>query len=281
VDGVKVRRQRWLLYVVTSLGCSVLLASPVSSSTKNDLDRLDLRGAVRRVVTKHPQLTTMHQFDRDGHLTALDLTAATEAESARYVYLYDSNGRLVEEQTYEPDHTLGYRKLFRYALDEQARESAQVAATDEGLFAHALFSLYDVRGLLTEELLITGQGVAEKSLYDARGNLVYHARHFQGRLVLEETHYYDPLDRLQESRFYGSDGGLMRRDRYRYDRAGNAIEQTSEYSRQSHLRKSVVTFEFDGAGNWVKETVQRWANRNGAMVQAENVISRERIITYY
>ena len=270
--------QPWVIpaftwFLLTAIACPCL--------AKNDLDRLELEGAVRTVVTKHPQLKTTHQFDREGHVTSLELAPTNEADSARYIYQYDESGRLVEEQTFEPDNTVAYRKMFRYGFDEQGRQSAQVAVTDKGLFAHAEFSLYDARGLLSEEIMVTGQGVAEKSLYDVRGNLIYHVRYFQGRLVLEATHRYDPLDRLKESRFYGNDGEQMRKDRYRYDQAGHRVEQTSEYYRQSHLRKSVVTYEFDQAGNWLKETIQRWTQKDGSVVLAESVVSRERVITYY
>lgn len=269
------------LWVIPAFTWFLLTAIPCAGLTKNDLDRLELEGAVRTVVTKHPQLTTTHQFDREGHLTSLELVPTNEADSARYIYQYDESGRLIEEQTSEPDNTVAYRKVYRYGFDERGRQSAQVAVTDRGLFAHAEFSLYDARGLLSEAILVTGQGVAEKSLYDVRGNLIYHVRYFQGRLVLETTHRYDPLDRLKESRFYGSDGEQMRKDRYRYDQAGNRVEQTSEYYRQSHLRKSVVTYEFDQAGNWLKETIQRWTQKDGSVVLAESVVSRERVITYY
>lgn len=275
------RRIRQTRDLIKGISCCLLVAIPAVSSAKTDLDRLELRGAVHTVVTKHPQLKTTHQFDRDGHLTSLALVPTNEADVARYVYQYDESGRLIEEQTFEPDNTVSYRKLFRYGIDEQGRQSAQLAVTDNGLLAHAEFSIYDDRGSLAEEIVITGQGVAEKSLYDVRGNLVYHARYFQGRLVLEASHHYDPLDRLKESRFYGGDGEPVRKDHYRYDQAGNRIEQTSEYYRQSHLRKSVVTYEFDHAGNWVKETIQRWSQKNGSIVLAETVVSRERVITYY
>ena len=269
------------LWVIPAFTWFLLTAIPCTGLTKNDLDRLELEGAVRTVVTKHPQLKTTHQFDREGHLTSLELVPTNEADSARYIYQYDESGRLIEEQTSEPDNTVAYRKVYRYGFDERGRQSAQVAVTDRGLFAHAEFPLYDARGLLSEAILVTGQGVAEKSLYDVRGNLIYHVRYFQGRLVLETTHRYDPLDRLKESRFYGSDGEQMRKDRYRYDQAGNRVEQTSEYYRQSHLRKSVVTYEFDQAGNWLKETIQRWTQKDGSVVLAESVVSRERVITYY
>jgi hypothetical protein len=42
-----------------------------------------------------------------------------------------------------------------------------------------------------------------------------------------------------------------------------------------------VTYEFDLADNWIKETVQRWSLKNGAMILTETLVSRERTITYY
>jgi hypothetical protein len=258
-----------------------MAAVPVSAVAKGDLDRLELVGPVRTVVTKHPQLKTIHQFDRTGNLTDLELVPTTEAGSARYVYLHDAEGQLTEEQTFEPNGGLAYRKIFRYGADERGRRSMQIAATEKGVFAHAEFSFYDAKGLLSEEIMVTGQGVAEKSLYDVRGNLIYHARYFQGRLVLETTHHHGPLGRLRESRFYGADGDLMRKDQYRYDQAGKRLEQISDFYKQSHLRKSVITYEFDQAGNWTKETIQRWSEKNGYVGLTETVISRERTITYY
>jgi hypothetical protein len=66
----------------------------------------------------------------------------------------------------------------------------------------------------------------------------------------------------------------------RYNQAGQRGQQ-SEFHRQSHLRKSVVTYEFDQVGNWIKETVQRWSDKNGSVALTETVVSRERMITYY
>lgn len=278
---MRIRHRRPLFYLVVSVFWSLFI-NPTWGQAKSDLDRFDLQGSVRTVVTKYPQLTTAQQFDREGHLTTFELLPGHETHSAvRYVYRYDETGRLAEEETFEPNGTVSYRKLFRYGLDQQGRPSAQVAVTDQGLFAQAEFSFYDRRGLLAEDIMVTAQGVTEKSLYDARGNLIYHARYFQRRLVLEATHHYDPADRLNESRFYGGDGELMRRDHYRYDQAGHRLEQSSDYVRQSHLRKSVVTYEFDPAGNWIKETAQRWSQKDGSAGLTETVVSRERTITYY
>jgi hypothetical protein len=156
-----------------------------------------------------------------------------------------------------------------------------VAATDTGAFTHAEFAMYDHRGFPNEELYFTGQETIEKSLFDVRGNLVYHARYYQEKLVQEATHHHSPLGRLKESRYYGVDGNLMRKDLYRYNEAGHRIEQQSEFFHQPHLRKSVVTFEFDHDGNWIKETVQQWTDKGGSPALSGTTVSRERTLTYY
>ena len=271
--------------VRTALFCglvlSVLCPCVVLAEPTHDLSKQDLIGPVKTAVTKHPQLRTIHHFDRTGHLTKIELFPTQETDSAQYLLSYDGAGRVIEEQTVEPDGHVLYRKLYRYGFDEQGRQVAMVAATHEGELALAEFSLYDDRGVLWEELSFTGNGVVEKSLYDIRGKLVYMVRYYQGRLVLEATHRHGPLGRLKESRFYAGDGTLMRKDFYRYNDAGQRVEQQSEFARGTHLRKSVVTYEFDHMGNWTKETVQRWIERNGVLELVETVVSRERQLTYY
>jgi len=223
----------------------------------------------------------VHQFARTGRLTRLDLVPANETDSSHYLFLYEAAGHLTEEQTVEADGHVLYRKVYRYVMDEEGRPVAVVAATEEGALAQAEFNFYDRRGLLTESVEFSGSGTAEKSLYDVRGNLVYAARYFHGRLVLESTHHHGPLGRLRESRFYAGDGTMMRKDSFRYNDAGRRVEQQSEFYHNSHLRKSVVSYEFDRAGNWITETVQRWTEKNGTVALTETTVSRERQITYY
>ena len=264
-----------------SVALIVLFLWTADVLAKSDLDRFELRGPVKTVVTKYPQLRTTHQFDRNGFLASLELFQADGRDSARYVFVDDATGRVIEEQTFEPDGTVAYKKIFRYGFDERGRQTALVAATDTGAFTNAEFAIYDDRGFLTEELSVSGQGLIEKSLFDVRGNLVYHARYYQGKLVQEATHHHTALGRLKESRYYGFDGDLMRKDLYRYNEAGQLIEQQSEAFHQSHLKKTVMTFEFDHAGNWIKETVQQWTDKGGNLALSETVVSRERVLTYY
>jgi len=268
-----------VLGIVAVLICLAARSAPAAPT--NDLSKHELTGPVKTAVTRHSQLRTVHHFDRDGRLTKVELFPTQETDSAQYRLSYDDAGRVTEEQTIKPDGHVLYKKIYRYGFDEQGRQVAMIAATDDGEFAHAEFNLYDEGGVVTEDLAITGNGTVEKSLYDIRGKLVYLARYFQGRLVLESTHHHGPLGRLKESRFYSGDGTLMRKDVYRYNDAGLRIEQQSEFFRSAHLRKSVVTYEFDAVGNWTKETIQRWPEKNGTLSLLETVVSRERQITYH
>lgn len=268
-----------VLIIVGVLLCPA--EAPVLGGTTSDLSKQELIGPVKTAVTRHSQLRTIHHFDHDGRLTKVELFPTQETDSAQYRLSYDDAGRVTEEQTIEPDGHALYKKIYRYGFDEQGRQVAMLAATDDGQLAHAEFNLYDERGVVTEDLAITGNGTVEKSLYDIGGKLIYLARYFQGRLVLESTHHHGPLGRLKESRFYSGDGLLMRKDVYRYNGAGLRIEQQSVFFRSAHLRKSIVTYEFDAVGNWTKETIQRWTERNGTLSLLETVISRERQITYY
>lgn len=268
-----------VLGIVAVLICLAARSAPAALT--NDLSKHELTGPVKTAVTRHSQLRTVHHFDRDGRLTKVELFPTQETDSAQYRLSYDDAGRVTEEQTIKPDGHVLYKKIYRYGFDEQGRQVAMIAATDDGEFAHAEFNLYDEDGVVTEDLAITGNGTVEKSLYDIRGKLVYLARYFQGRLVLESTHHHGPLGRLKESRFYSGDGTLMRKDVYRYNDAGLRIEQQSEFFRSAHLRKSVVTYEFDAVGNWTKETIQQWIEKNGALSLMEAVVSRERQITYH
>lgn len=274
-------RQRSRSVFLAGLPAFLLGVVPIQASSLNDLAKHELVGQVKTVATNHPQLRTIHQFDRSGRLVELELVPANGADSSHYVFHYDASGRLIEEDTVKADGHVVYKKIYRYGSDERGRESASVAVTEDGALVHADFSLYDDRGILIEEIVISGSGTAEKSLYDVRGNLVYGARYFHGKLVSEATHHFGPLGRLNESRFYAGDASLMRKDLYRYDEAGHRIEQLSEFMRNTHLRKSVVTYDIDPAGNWTKETVQRWTEKNGVVSLSETTVSRERQITYY
>ena len=268
-----------VLFIVGVLLCPA--AGSVLGAATSDLSKQELIGPVKTAETRHSQLRTIHHFDHDGRLTKVELFPTQETNSVQYRLSYDAVGRVTEEQTIKPDGHVLYTKIYRYGFDEQGRQVAMIAATDDGQLAHAEFNRYDERGVVTEDLAITGNGTVEKSLYDIRGKLIYLARYFQGRLVLESTHHHGPLGRLKESRFYSGDGALMREDVYRYNDAGQRIEQQSEFFRSAHLRKSVVTYEFDAAGNWTKETIQRWTEKNGALALLETVVSRERQITYH
>ena len=159
--------------ILVIAGVSICLAPRVApAAPASDLSKQELAGPVKTAVTRYPQLRTVHHFDREGRLRTVELFPTQESDSAQYHLSYDEAGRVTEEQTVEPDGHVLYKKIYRYGFDEQGRQVAAIAVTEDGQLAHAEFDLYDERGLLTEDLAITGNGTVEKSLYDVRGKLV-------------------------------------------------------------------------------------------------------------
>jgi hypothetical protein len=56
----------------------------------------------------------------------------------------------------KPDGRVPDKKTYRHGTDEQGRQIAVVAATEDGALTHAKFSFYDGRGVLTESVEFSG-----------------------------------------------------------------------------------------------------------------------------
>ena len=262
------------------LGCLCVFPVAALARTLTDREKHELIGPVRTVVTKYPRLVTAETYNPSGNLTEIVLQTALEHAADKTVFTRDALGHIQEEQVYGADGSLVSRKLFRYNYDHDGNESAIVAATEGGTFVHALFSEYDARGNLAEELYVSSDGTADKSLFDVRGDVVYTARYHSGRLMFETVNRYDPHRHLRESRVYGAEGLLIRTDQFRYTETGIRIQETSEFYLSHHVGKLVTMYDLDSTGNWVKETITRWIVKDGGMKPTDSVVNRERTITY-
>ena len=263
------------------LGSICVLPVAALARTLTDREKHELIGPVRTVVTRYPLLLTTETYDPSGSLAELVLHAALENDTGKTVFTHDALGHVQEERVYEADGSLVSKKLYRYSYDHGGNESAIVAATEGGAFVHALFSQYDARGNLTEELYVSGDGALDRSLFDVRGDVVYTARYHNGRLMFETVNRYDPHRHLRESRVYGAEGSLIRKDQFRYTETGIRIQETSEFYLSHHVGKLVTMYDLDSTGNWVKETITRWIVKDGGMKPTDSVVNRERTITYY
>ena len=142
-------------------------------------------------------------------------------------------------------------------------------------------------GNLAERIYFTGGYFIDKSIFDVQGKVIYAIRYRGNAILFESVKHYNFKGELVESLYYKADGSLSRKDQYKYDEAGRQIEESSDFYKSElyknifGLRKSLTRYEFDAYGNWVRQTVEQWADGIDITKPVPAEVIQERIISYY
>jgi antitoxin component YwqK of YwqJK toxin-antitoxin module len=261
--------------LATLAGASDATASPETSRDKNNLI-----GPVQTVTTKARGLSQTETYDLAGRLTDAAIYQEHFNISTSYVFTYDQHGKLHEEIAYDDARTLIYRKLFAYAYDSAGRETAVVAATHDGEFHHAEFSIYDKSGNLSEMALLNGIETY-RNVFDVLGRLIYSGRFRDGQLLTELQHTYDNSGHLIEIISYSPDGAVTGRSVSEYDDSGHRIRITTETFQPGVASRWVTTYENDRTGNWIKEITRKETSTSPQTEPAPSHTVQERVIEYH
>lgn len=266
--------------IVIGLLASLPLASDAVAAAKTDREKNDLIGPVRSVVTITPDSSFSDAYDRAGRLAEAIVYQRDEHSSMRYVFTYNERGDLKEEIGYEADGTVIYRKLFAYAHDPGGRETAVAAASQDGEFHHVEFSLYERHGTVSETIY-ADRTITSRTLFDVLGRLLYSGQFRAGQLLGETGRTYDSRGRLIAATSYSPGGAVTGRVVHEYDDAGKRIKTTTETIQHGGTNRWITTYEYDGAGNWIKELTTQEPSTPSATKSAPNQILQERLIDYY
>lgn len=273
---------KFLIILGVALACTTSLSGEASLLIETSKEKNELIGPVRKVITKYRDFTTTDSYDPSGNLIELAFDYKDSSMSrSKAIFTYDDQGLAKEELNYGDDGGLVYRKLFNFGFHEDGKPAAMVAATDDGSYAHSEFWIYDNRGNLAEKIYFTG-GFTDKSIFDVQGKVIYAIRYRGDTILFESVKHYNFKGELAESLYYKADGSLSRKDQYKYDEASRQIEEYSDfYKHYFGLRKSLTRYEFDTYGNWVRQTVEQWADKTDITKPVPAEVIQERIISYY
>ncbi len=269
-----------LRIVAIGLLATLVCASDATASSETARDKNNLIGPVRTVTTKARGLLQTETYDLAGRLTDAAIYQEHFNISTRYVFTYDQHGNLREEIAYDDAQTLIYRKLFAYAHDSAGRETAVVAATQDGEFHHAEFSIYDKSGNLSETILINGIETY-RNVFDVLGRLIYSGKFRDGQLLSEVKHTYDASGHLIDIISYSPDGTVTGRSVNEYDDSGHRIRITTETFQSGVPSRWVTTYQKDRTGNWIKELTRKETSTSAQTEPAQNHIVQERVIEYH
>ena len=176
---------------------------------------------------------TTYTYNQDGReVEALEQVGEKVLTRRRYLATYDAQGNqiaaLYSEDKFETKTT------YRYDYDKQGHVVELTTLTDEGVIYHRVVYAYDANG-----------NVISKTSYRPDG-LVYQKSLFS----------YDGDRKREETFNYNNDGEQLHMFEL-YDARGNAIE-VGGFDKSGRLSggKTIRTYVYDRAGNWIKQTVQ-------------------------
>lgn len=271
-----------MLFRIIVLGLLLTLpcASDAAASGKTSRDNNELIGPVRSVVTMTAGSSESATYDRTGNLIEAIVYQQHDNSSIRYVFTYNQQGKLQEEIAYEADGTLIYHKLFAYAHDPAGRATAVVAASQEGTFHHAEFSFYDRYGNLSDTVHTDGT-TTSRNLFDVLGHRLYSERYQEGQLLGEFAWTYDNNGKLITLTSYSPNGTVTGKVLHEHDGSGRRIRTTTETIQHGGTNRWITTYEYDSAGNWIKELTRQEPSTPSDTESAPSQFLQERLINYY
>jgi hypothetical protein len=215
-------------------------------------------------------------------------------EGARTPWLsttYDRQGNRIEENQLYEDVELNFKSVFTYDPPGMLKEGIEYDYQGKPAFKWSYS--HDPGKKTIEESRYEPNGVLfSKSSYhyDAQGNLAEETRlHSHSANDLKWVYLYDEAGRKVEESFYvvraqgllnTAESTLDSRIVYSYDVKGNLLEETRYDAAGTVKSKKSYRYEFDAAGNWIKQTAREWVSHTDKTYFEPTEVTY-RTITYY
>ncbi|HZR45607.1 MAG TPA: hypothetical protein VFA47_02790 [Candidatus Manganitrophaceae bacterium] len=204
---------------------------------------------------------------------------------------YDRQGNRIQEDQLYQDVELNFKSVFTYDPPGQIKEGVEYDYQGKPTFKWSY--THDPGNKVIEESRYEPNGVLfSKSSYhyDADGNLVEEERvHSHSANDLKWVYLYDEAGRKVEESFYvvraqgllnTAESTLDSKQVYSYDAKGTLLEETRYDAAGTVKSKKSYRYEYDAAGNWIKQIAREWVN-HADKTYFEPTEVTYRTITYY
>ena len=188
-------------------------------------------------------------------------------------FLYDDNGKQIEENSYDADGVLEGKKKLLY--DEKGKlTEINTYAADSSLAEKVTF-VYDEKGNQIERNRYMPDGSLnwrEKYAYNEKGYIVEKIVSVLEDVFLQKSKFtYDKSGNRIEVSISEQDGLKKANGKIAYDDEGNPVEWSSLDS-EGNTKEGKFTYQYDKKGNWTQMVIYK----NGI---PKNIVERE--YTYY
>lgn len=276
---------------------------PFDTSTR---ESYGLVGPVREVVQRSthwregaPTSVTRTLFDPRGNVLEVSEWeeaggALTSPSTLKLRYEYDSSGHLLKRFTYKKDGTVSITAIYSY--DEKGNRARELFHDEEGRQTSLGLYTWDATGKLREfrtygrngHLFPDGDlGSRWTWEYDDKGRQTEIHQYrgdghkTDGFLFKIIVNKFNEIGQIVESKALKGDSSLDRRYVYRFDKAGQKVEELT-YTPEGKLSfRTTETYEYDDRGNWIKRKPGRWFYNKSEKPEQWPTESYVRTITYY
>lgn len=231
-----------LLWSGLTIGCTQGAAGTKGSPAKSDAEEAGLIGRVKTVRLETAKFVGRGDGWAEGPRRFVSTTR------------YNENGNLAEEEFYRSTGLLTAKVIYTY--DSRGRHAEQAVFKGDGSRPSKLVYHHDGSGLIVDKMIYNADGAFDWKVhftYDGKGRKERVAVHdAEGALLSERVYLHDGDGNEVEERVYSADA-LVSRGVFSYDGKGNRIREIFYLPGGSVSAQYTYRYEFDEAGNWIKQ----------------------------
>lgn len=255
--------------------CLLLFSCTSEENKKNDLIQQNLIGNVKTLmeydywaIEKFGEvqrgdkgLITSYSFDTKGNKKEMTVTYSDGSESGKYIFDYDSQGNLTEENKFLIG-ILVYKDIYKY--DNKGKKLEKNKYNSDGSLISKWTYNYDDKGNIKEENYYKPPDGSEYTLdefketyrYDNKGNIIEQITYrTDGGINKKMTFQYDDKGNLIEKNWFDLDNRVIQTLINKYDENGNILEEDKSFLdvRMSPEHRIYQYKGYDEKNNWLKK----------------------------
>lgn len=252
-----------ILFFIIALLCVSFSRSQEKNIKKNDLEKMNLYGAVKSLreiqyevigekTSTNSRNHKYYMFDKKGQNTECSLYKSDGSLFSKHTYKYDDKGTLLEHNSFNSDGSLHIKKTGKY--DDRGNQIEWNWYFSDGIIKTETRSKYDNKGNVIELKGCDEDGKScykIKYKYDNKGNVIKKIE--LGDFPLKIKYKYDNHGKMIERNYYKFHGSLSSKVTYRYNANGDCVEVNS-FDAKGKLRIK-NTYKYDDNGNCIEEKV--------------------------
>jgi hypothetical protein len=208
---------------------------------------------------------TSYSYDNNGRKTAQSMRQGEI--SGKTTYSYDQQGREIEALEQVGEKTLVTRR-YTASYDAEGRQ-IKAGYSEAGREMNASYRYSFAAGRLTEMATLNTQGTVFHRVvysYDESGRLTGESAYRpDGKLYKQSIFSYEAGRKREEMTNFNEDGSLNVGLVQIYDGRDNVVE-AGALDQSSQCCKTVRIYEYDQAGNWIKQTIQSVEPATGKVI---------------